>query len=1227
MGKSSFFLKFFILILIAGLFFTSCENFLNGENIKDDLVKQIYIANHDCPVATVEEPVFSDNGVARNKAIIVSFTMAIDPQSFANSYQITDSLGNNLSANFLEPDWSNENTLVTIPANEQNYIDLKGKRTLDVYFTLSTSCTTPDGLPISSAINHKYRINDSLDNTAPTLSENSFAERSAIYFRDYLISESATLFEGALTSDNEWMVCNINHINSKMNFYIEGSDYGGGNVKGHVVAKRVKDTLGNSVNEAAKSFVFDLAKQEDSENSSGSYTVDLSSSLDYQDGLYEVKAYVQDTSGLDSEDCQTYYIIRDTSLAYCVTSRMVNDTSLFRGADEISPPDLENDAHGDQVYYDWLVRKRTFDIQTPTLRKIEDFRTRILFDRINDDVYYTSSLTNNTYAENDLTYFVSWGLDKEHLSSPVRIEGNFYPYDYNIASNGGVKYYNLPAAFLSFIKENENSNIILKAIVLDCVGNQNVIYAVWPKNIDFYYYTVSDDNSKRKVELKFSDPTVEDTFEDKKLHGKYRVFYAPLGTQNENEDLSDLVLKRNTKDYVANNDGSDKVVITNLESSKYVVFIQTAYDADSIYNGQYNCTTFGPIKKIIVDTTENTTVGTPEPPSFNLTKIGGETNSGLITFEIGINDYNSNFNYIPYHWDIVKLAYYEEVPPGSKHYIYHPDEWGWLQLESHTEENFRIQVNNRLRAPLKKNEAWDNEKWDFTDYGDGNRPDNTYFMAVENCYPTLGTPGYIGKIRLVAVNDSNASEPSAPSEPSEVVTYDLGWSDDNIPPKISSTITKHDSHLSFDGHSFEFSDLIREEEGSLTQFFTYYYTPYNAAWGNNLNVLSEDQIKMLPSGRAHYTGSCWRDGTDGSKYRLDTSIPVYGLPDGDYMYFAKLDDRFGNYTYATLGKAHVGTFKNKLKVRLDNNGKYFISTLELEPDESFFDRNMINVQAFFGMWSNYYDWMNELQNCKKETIDGKLCLYSHISDSNDPNIFVYKKRDGSTVTYETYSTPRLCDRDEHDVITRVRDDERTLQTGSWYRITMQSFNEKTMSSEGSDGVNLKYGRPYTTIQNCAEGDDDENYHNLWNRDVGWVDGEEKYDVCTEETVSNTVYYYTPWVDTQHNTREEFSDYYASFFSGTATPRSNHSLLVNVFASYRDLGNDPDEWERRGKLVATHKYDQWDNTTRSISCDFNQSVAAEDVSKAREKGQVYYAAVVHFAKGESAVSDVYTMYGF
>lgn len=1221
MKKRDFFYGLIGMVLLSGFIFSGCENFLNGENIKEQIKKDIYIANNECPVANVEEPAFSDSGVARNKAIVISFTKAIKPETFASSYTITDSQGNNLKDNFMAPEWSNENKLVTIPANEQNYIDLRGKRTLDIYFTLSTSCETPDGLPISSAINHKYRINDSVDNTAPTLNENTYAERAPIYFNGNLISAASVLYEGALDSGNEWMVCNINHINSKVTVYIEGKDYGGGAVKGHVVCRRVAEVTGTPVNGAASSFVFDLARQEDSENSSGSYTVDISSS-DYQDGLYEVKLYVQDTSNLDSEEYQTYYVIRDTSLAYCVTSRMVNDTPYFINDWPDPSPDDQTNGYEPGEYESKLAQKE-FNSQQVTLQKIQDFRNRILFDQINDDVYYTSALTQNTYAENDLTYFVSWGLDKEHMTSPVKIEGQFYVNNTAIAQRGDVKYYTLPQAFHTFLNSNEDKDIILKAIVLDCVGNQNEIYSLWPKILDFYNYKVSDDdNSKKKVQLNFADLANNKAFEDKKIHGKWRIFYAPLGTHNEDDDLSEVILTRNSRTYTPNSDTSDFIEIKQLNiDTEYVVYIQTAYDADSVYNGQYNSTTFGPLKKIIVNTATRTE-GNPIKPVFTSGDGGtieitneetprklikrdrmtkGAINSGEFQISITLTDesYDSDLTYIPYYQVLVPRHWGEDA---NHNWRWYADDFEWVKLEPQTEKAFTITVKNNLIAPLCKDQNWDSVYWDMRVEGidsvthEPYGPDNTYFQAVENCKAEIGNDSYTpvaAKLIIKAANGTNFTD-------SDEVYVEFREEDDNISPAISNEITRHDSHLSHDGHSFEFTDLIREDEGNLTEYFTYYYTPYNPAWADNLNVLSESQIKMLPSGRAKFTGSCWLDETTGADYRLDTSIPVYGLPDGDYMYFAKLEDRYGNYTYATLGKAHVGTFKNKLRVELDDNKEYFKSSLEIEPNESFFDRNMISVQTYWSNWDNYYEWMNELQNCKRETSNGKTTLSSYIPRDTDLNTFLFQRKVGDTTTYPNYDRPQKN-------FGKSTQAEKKLDKWNWYRITIQSFNY-------NNDVNFRYGRPYTSLTEVRA---DEG--TLWNRRPGWVNGEEKYDLCTDETVSNTVYFYVPGDD------ENFSDYYASFFSGTATPRSNHSLLVNVLASNCDLGDDPDEWERRGKLVATHRYNPDDHG--QVNCDFNQSVAAEDVSKAREKGLVYYAAVVHFAKGESAVSDVYTMYGF
>ena len=67
----------FLLPAIA-LLFISCENFLDGGDVKEEIERAIYIANPQCPEATVE-PAFSETGLARNRAIIVNFSMPVNP--------------------------------------------------------------------------------------------------------------------------------------------------------------------------------------------------------------------------------------------------------------------------------------------------------------------------------------------------------------------------------------------------------------------------------------------------------------------------------------------------------------------------------------------------------------------------------------------------------------------------------------------------------------------------------------------------------------------------------------------------------------------------------------------------------------------------------------------------------------------------------------------------------------------------------------------------------------------------------------------------------------------------------------------------------------------------------------------------------------------------------------------------------------------------------------------
>ena len=82
--------------------------------------------------------------------------------------------------------------------------------------------------------------------------------------------------------------------------------------------------------------------------------------------------------------------------------------------------------------------------------------------------------------------------------------------------------------------------------------------------------------------------------------------------------------------------------------------------------------------------------------------------------------------------------------------------------------------------------------------------------------------------------------------------------------------------------------------------------------------------------------------------------------------------------------------------------------------------------------------------------------------------------------------------------------------------------------------------------------------------------------------------------------------------------------IYAYITYKRLYN-ADEWERRGKLIRTHYYEPDNNSApdefNPKKNPFNFSVALQDLFDSSKKGQLYYAAVVHFADNSYAVSDV------
>jgi hypothetical protein len=131
-----------------------------------------------------------------------------------------------------------------------------------------------------------------------------------------------------------------------------------------------------------------------------------------------------------------------------------------------------------------------------------------------------------------------------------------------------------------------------------------------------------------------------------------------------------------------------------------------------------------------------------------------------------------------------------------------------------------------------------------------------------------------------------------------------------------------------------------------------------------------------------------------------------------------------------------------------------------------------------------------------------------------------------------------------------------------------------------------------------------------------LQSETLYDQNTDEMVSNSLYYYVPFINDKGVS--ELDGFKCTFFKNTASFQSNKPALVNIISSLTDLGQNIDEWERRGKPVKTLYFDGKTANT------FSDRDLINIMNDSKENGLRYYVAVYHFANNTSEISNVYTL---
>lgn len=300
--------KSFFIILLISTFFISCQNFLDGSNLKESIDKEILIASSSRPEILSVEPKLVDGGVFSDSTIIVSFSKKMSPaflSDFSNIL-ITDSQGVNLTAHYLNPSVSEDGLTLTIPHNPNNYIPVEEGKLRTIKVTIKNTVSDTETIPLKNDYSWTFNVNTKKDDKEP-----EFLTGTTVQNSTSVAALTPGSFETILNSVGESNFFSETYHSNSVNINIKCTDAGSGIDKLIVKETLLYTTDGGDVKSQNTNFETEYS---DFTKDDAIYTFSVNHKLTNRipDGIIELSLIIVDKCG--NKATRIYPFVKDTDL-------------------------------------------------------------------------------------------------------------------------------------------------------------------------------------------------------------------------------------------------------------------------------------------------------------------------------------------------------------------------------------------------------------------------------------------------------------------------------------------------------------------------------------------------------------------------------------------------------------------------------------------------------------------------------------------------------------------------------------------------------------------------------------------------------------------------------------------------------------------------------------------------------------------------------------------------